>query len=462
MTTALMSPSLSYALSLKDAVGVAMETNPEIGQAVQNREATEFELKQALGLYMPRVDLEASTGIQRLDNSSRRGAGIENDPLYPTEIGVVATYDILDGGFRESEAHRQAARIDSASFRVLERSELTALEVARLYFEILLQGQIVELARENLSFHESTLGNVSDAITNGQLTEADRQQATERRAAAKASVLQAQEALEAAKIGFEKQVGAKFTRAALPSRVGRYLPPSLSRAIEVARQNNPRVRIASADLDAAAAMVDQASGARGPKLSLEGRAKVGSDISGTATYTTDLQGRLVLRWNIFDGGIKDAKVQENIRRESEAMYAQKQAGREVDEAVRVSWDRIHKQGALAAQYNEQLSASNGLVSSYREQFTIGQRSLLDVLDAQNTRYNVQVLARTASYSARFAEYRLMAATGTLLSYLGLAGPEQATAYAREMLHTPSAADAPPRDVKPIDFKSPLDLTAFVK
>jgi len=461
LTTALMSPTLSYALSLKDAVGVAMETNPDIGQSVQNREATEFELKQALGLYMPRVDLEASTGVQRLDNPSRRGGGIENDALYPSSVGVVVSYDILDGGLRQSEANRQAARIDSASFRVLERSELTGLEVARLYFEILLQSQIVGLARENLSFHKSTLGNVSDAIANGQLTEADRQQATERFAAATASVLQAQEALEVAKIGFEKQVGAKFTNAALPGRVGRYLPPSLNRAIEVARQNNPRLRSAAADLDAAAALVDQASGARGPKLSLEGTAKVGSDISGSAGYSTDLQGRLVMRWNIFDGGIKDAKVQENIRRESEAMYAQSQAGRDVDEAVRVSWDRIHKQGALADQYTQQLSASNGLVSSYQDQFTIGQRSLLDVLDAQNTRYNVQVLARTAQYSARFAEYRLMAATGTLLSYLGLAGPAQAMPYAREMLDTPSAADAAPRVKKTVDFKSPIDLTAFV-
>lgn len=447
------------AFSLQEAITVAVETNPEISQAIENREATEFELKQALGLYMPRVDLEASTGVQLLNNPSRRASGIEDDPLYPSEIGLVATYDILDGGYRESEANRQAARIDGASFRVLERSEFIGLEVARLYFEILLQGRIVELARQNLSFHQSTLDNVADAIASGQLTEADRQQATERLASAAASVIQAQEELEVAKIGFHKQVGVPFSDAALPRRVGNYLPPDLQRAIDVARENNPRVRIAGADMDAAAALVDQAQGARGPKLSLEGRGMLGNDSSGTAGYTTELQGKLVLRWNLFDGGIKDARVQENIRRESEAMYAQHQAAREVEEAVRISWDRIHRQNALAAQYASQLSASDGLVASYREQFTIGQRSLLDVLDAQNTRYNVQVLAETAQYSARFAEYRLMAATGTLLAYLDLAPPAQSKAYARELLDSPSAADAEPRDRKPVDLG--LDLTTFV-
>ena len=60
------------AMSLAEATKVALQSNPEIGQAAENREAVEFELRQALGLYMPRVDLEASTGAQLLSNPSRR------------------------------------------------------------------------------------------------------------------------------------------------------------------------------------------------------------------------------------------------------------------------------------------------------------------------------------------------------------------------------------------------------
>lgn len=454
-------PGGALALSLKEAVRTALETNPEIGQAMENREATEFELKQALGLYMPRVDLEATTGAQLLSTPARRAAGIEDDPLYPSQVGVVASYDLLDGGFRESEANRQAARIDGASFRVLERSEFIGLEVARLYFEIVLQAEIVRLAKENLAFHQSTLENVTQAIVSGQLTEADRQQATERLASASASVTEALEALDVAKIGFQKQVGIPFEDASMPRRVGAALPASLARAIDLARVNNPRVRLAGADVDAASALVDQAQGALGPKLTLEARANVGTDTGGTAGYATEVAGKLVLRWNIFDGGIKDAKVQESIRRESEARLGQDFASREVDEAVRISWDRIVRQNALADQYGRQLSASDGLVDSYREQFTIGQRSLLDVLDAQNTRYNVQVLAETARFSARFAEYRLMAATGQLLAYLDLAAPAQADAYAREMLDSPSADAAESRRRKPVNLASPIDLTKFV-
>lgn len=461
--TAALLPLTAQALSLRDAVRVAIETNPEIGQAIANREATEWELQQALALYGPRLDLEASVGAQLSNTPSRRAAGIDDDPLYPAQVGLTATWDLLDGGFRDSEADRQAARIDSASFRVLERSEVIGLEVARLYFEIVLQARIVELARGNIAFHQETLANVVDAISSGQLTEADRQQASERLAAASAQVIQAREALEAAKISFARNVGAPFSNAKLPPRVGKYLPKTLAAAVEAGINNNPRIRVAGADVDAASALVDQANGALGPRLSLEGRGVVGSDNSGSAGYSTDLSGKVVLRWNLWDSGVKSAKVQESIRRESEALLGQQVAAREVEEAVKVSWDRIGRQNELAGAYANQLSASDGLVSSYREQFTIGQRSLLDVLDAQNTRYNVQVQAETASFAARFAEYRLLAATGSLLAYLDVSAPKQSDAYARDLIGTASIEDTgalPERNVRPLTLNGKLDLAKY--
>ena len=458
---ALSGADVASALTLTDAMRVAIESNPEIGQAAENREAIEFELRQALGLYMPRVDLEASTGAQLLSNPARRAAGIDDEPLYPTQIGITASYDLFDGGFRQSEANRQAARVDGASFRVLERSEFIALQITRVYFEIVLQQRIIDLSRQNVAFHETTLDNVVAAVTSGRLTEADRQQAQERLSAARVRVAEGTELLETAKIEFYKYVGLPFADPKMPGRIGAALPSSLDAAIAQGRRNNPRVLLAGADIDAAAAVVDQSESGLLPKLSLEARANTGFDVGGVNGQTSEVQGRLVFKMNIFDGGIKSAEVQESMRRESEAVLALSQVHREVEEAVRISWDRMHRQGELAAAYKQQLDASSGLVDSYGEQFGVGQRSLLDVLDAQNTRYNVQVLFETAQFSVRFAEYRLMAASGLLLGHLGLKGPAQADAYARNLLESPSYEDAEPRTRKPVDLTSPFDLTRFV-
>lgn len=449
------------ALTLAEAAKVAIESNPEIGQAAENREAIEFELRQALGLYLPRVDLEASVGVQFLDNPSRRAGGIADDPLYPSQIGLTASYDLFDGGFRQAEANRQAARVDGASFRVLERSEFITLQITRLYFEIVLQQRIIDLSRQNVAFHETTLENVAAAVGSGTLTEADRQQALERLNAARARVAEAGEELEAAKIEFYKYVGLPFTDPKLPGRIGAALPDSLDQAIAAGRINNPRVLLAGADIDAAAAVVEESRSGQLPKLTLEGRANTGWDVGGVNDATTDIQGRLVFRMNIFDGGIKSAEVQENMRRESEAILALSQVHREVEEAVRISWNRMQRQAELAGAYQQQLDASAGLVGSYQEQFDVGQRSLLDVLDAQNTRYNAQVLFETAQFSVRFAEYRLMAACGLLLRHLRLEAPAQADAYARGRLGTPNYEEAEPGVRKPVDLSSPFDLTRFV-
>jgi adhesin transport system outer membrane protein len=219
--------------------------------------------------------------------------------------------------------------------------------------------------------------------------------------------------------------------------------------------------LAGADIDAAAAVVEQSKSGLLPKLTLEAGANTGWDVGGVDDHTSEVQARLVFRMNIFDGGIKDAEVQENMRRESEAMLGLSQVHREVEEAVRTSWNRMHSQAELARAYAAQLDASVSLVSSYQEQFGVGQRSLLDVLDAQNTRYNLQVLSETAQFSIRFAEYRLMAASGLLLQFMGLKAPDEADAYARELLDTPSHEEAQPRELKPVELSSPFDLTRFV-
>jgi len=81
-----LSPVNANALTLKEAMAVTLESNPEIGQANENREAIEFELRQARGLYLPSIDLESGVGIEGLDNESRRLGGLDDDPPGDNEV----------------------------------------------------------------------------------------------------------------------------------------------------------------------------------------------------------------------------------------------------------------------------------------------------------------------------------------------------------------------------------------
>lgn len=417
-------------VTLEQAIAAALETSPEINQAIMNKEAIEFEREQAQGLYLPRVDIEASAGIRRLENPTRRTLGIEEDELYPLEAGIVAEQTLIDFGRRHGELLRQAARTDGAALRVAERSENTALLVSRQYLDILLQQRILAAADDNVTFHRNLVGDLGQGVQQGSISIADQQQAQERLQAALVRRTEAEEALINAQISLQTLTGLSIAGAAMPQSLKAAVAPTLGDAVSEARQNNPKVKEALADVDAAHAMVEKANGDLYPTIGLEGRGRVGEDIDGFNGKTNDLQARVVLRWNIFDGGINRAKVQEMVRRSSEARFRLHEVGRFAEEDVRRAWNSMSTQGKIETELETQSRVSDDLLLSYREQFNVGRRSLLDVLDAQNTRYNVQVRLETARFAEQFSEYQVLAATNKLLNSMGVSAPAAGASDAR--------------------------------
>jgi outer membrane protein, adhesin transport system len=428
-STTMMADS-SGVVTLEQAIAAALETSPEINQAIMNKEAIEFEREQAQGLYLPRVDIEASAGIRRIENPTRRTLGIEDDALYPLEAGISAEQTLVDFGRRRGELLRQAARTDGAALRVAERSENTALLVSRQYLDILLQQRIVAAADDNVTFHRNLVGDLGQGVQQGSISIADQQQAQERLQAALVRLTEAEEALINAQISLQTLTGLNVAGAAMPQSLKAAVSPSLGDAVSEARQNNPKVKEASADVDAAHAMVEKANGDLYPTIGVEARGRVGEDIDGFNGKTNDVQARVVMRWNIFDGGINRAKVQEMVRRSSEARFRLHEVGRFAEEDVRRAWNSMSTQRKIEDELETQSRVSDDLLLSYREQFNVGRRSLLDVLDAQNTRYNVQVRLETARFSEQFSEYQVLAATNKLLNSLGLSAPAAGVSDAR--------------------------------
>lgn len=452
------------AISLQQAIEKTMKTNPQILQAAKDREAIEFELRQARGLYLPSIDLDAGIGRRRLSNSTTGTLTSDTDYLSPGDVGLTISQRLFDGGGRRAQVEQQASRVDGASFRVLERSESLALEVTQDYLEYILQNQIVKAAQDNMAFHNQILGNIEQSIKGGTLTDADRLQGVERQQAAAARLQEAKEELEATKIRFLEDVGEPITGAQTPPSVAKYVPKTLNDAVFVAAKNSPRIYSANADVDAADAGVRGARANYLPKVDLEGTARVGDDINGDDGNTNDYQVRVVARWNLYRGGIDVAREQEQIRRAGEQRYALAQVQREVEQSVRSAWNERVSRGKLAGILGQQASTNAQLVSSYRQQFSVGQRSLLDVLDAQNTNFNTRVLADTARLASVFAEYKILAASGNLLQTMKLRPVEQAKEYAREEFVVPAGVADPGYVELESHQKAgmPLDLLAPIR
>jgi len=427
----LLCTSPAYAIELRDAVQAAMNTNPDIRQAVANRYATQEERVQSQGLYYPRVSVEGSAGIRNLRNPTRRSIGIADQTLYPIEGELIVDQLLFNSGGREALIRRDAARTDAAAARVEERSEFVALNVARNYIDYLLQQRLVAIAEDNAVFHQRLAGDLREGVSKGSISVADQQQAEERLQSARARVTEAREDLEAAGISFQTLTGLPIDSVSMPPDLSASLPASLADAEATARVQNPRVQEALADLAAAREETRNARAEIGPRVNLEGRARAGHDVDGFAGRTTDLQANVVLRWTLYNGGIKEANVREQANRADEVHGRLFERTRSAEEDTRSAWSRLQNQTRLVSELEQQGRITDDLLLSYREQFNVGRRSLLDVLDAQNTRYNVQAQIETSRLAKLYAQYRLLAATNRLVEALGVSIPVAATADQRE-------------------------------
>ena len=418
-------------ISMKDAIAVAMQSNPEIEVAQMNKEAIQFERKQAQGRFAPRVDVEASAGVRRLENRTRRTLGIANKELYPLELQGNATWDLIDFGRRRGEVLRQASRVDGASMRVLERSEFIALQVARQYLTVLVQQRIYAASQDNTAFHQTLVRDLGTGVKEGSISIADQQQAQERLQAALVRESESQQLLDDARITLRRLTGLDIAQYQVPPDLVAQLPGSVDEAVGLARTQNPLVKEAEADVDAANALAKSVKAEMYPTIGVDLTGRVGEDIDGFNGNTNDVTGRAFVRWNLFSGGITRAKYQEHVRRASEARFRLDEISREAEEDVRVAWNELTTETRIAKELDIQSKVSDDLLLSYRSQFNVGRRSLLDVLDAQNSRYSVQIRLETSRFRQMMGGYKTLAATNRFLTALEVAPGEGAGEKERE-------------------------------
>lgn len=400
---------------LKSAIAKAVRNHPQIQEAGANRRAVDEELNQARGLYLPRLDLEASAGF---GYNHRPGATINQDSRWGDTAGLVTRYTLFDGGFRSAEVDKQSARVGGAALRVRERSELIALETLQAYLDVARFHSILRASDENIRVHRELLGLVDVRVRGGTSTQGEGLLAQERVLAAEAIRADVKRTLGAAEARYVNLVG---TRPAGidPVSPPRSLPSSQNAAIQAARARNPTLQVLDKDIAAARADVTQSEAAFRPNVALEGRGNAGHDLNGVPGPNHDASAKVVMSWNVFNGHIDQARRREKAERLAEVQSRLDKLRRDVDEAVMRAWSDIRTNDERRSVLDRQIEAGRKLNVAYRQEFEGGRRSMLDLLEAQNVHFNARVQGITAGSLATYSRYQLVAAMGGLLDYFGL-------------------------------------------
>jgi outer membrane protein, adhesin transport system len=420
-SSAIWTEARAERFSINDAISQAVLTNPNIGEAAANRRATETELRQTQSTLLPQVRLEARAGPERFTQDITPPPLGNGQWLNGKSGSVVVRQILFDGLASIHDIWRQAARVNAASFRVRERSELIALDAAEAYIDVVRFLRLVALANQNVANHEELFSHVKSRYSGGLAGEGDLQQALERVEAAKATRVDFQRSLDDARSKYRKIVGLEAINVIFPGPL-RGLPRSKDDALAIALQRNPTLLAAESDKEAAKQAFRATDGAFVPSVSLEGRASHSVDADTFLGKRDDIAGKLVVAWDIFRGGQDSWHRAEMAERYTEETMRQARLQRDALESVDKAWAARTITVNRIAALTRQLAADKKTIAIYRKEYEIKQRSLIDLLNAENQYFNAAASLTSARGVIVFADYQLLAAMGSLLDYLKTAIP----------------------------------------
>ncbi len=419
--------------SINDALNQAVQTNPGVGEASANRRATESELRQTQSTLLPQVRLEARYGPEKFDQGS---SVVSGSALPVTVVGsgpwrngsqesVVVRQILFDGFASIHDIWRQSARVNAAAFRVRERTELIALDAAEAYVDVVRYLRLVALSEQNVATHEKIFSNVNFRFSGGRAGEGDLEQARERVENARAALAEFRKSLDDARAKYRKVVGLEPFNLRFPGPLGG-MPSTRDEALAVAVRFNPTILAAQADADAAKYAFRVTDGAFVPTFSLEGRA-THSDNTYPYLGTThdDYSGKVVMSWDIFRGGQDVWRRSEMAERHTETTMRHARLQRDALESIDKAWSARTITATRVAALSRQLQADGKTIAAFNKEYELGQRSLIDLLNAQNQHFNAAVSLTSARGVIVFADYQLLAAMGTLLEYLKAPPPVDA-------------------------------------
>src|ERR1043166_1679402 len=207
LATALFGSSWAYGETLKEAVEIALKTNPKVLAADAQKRAVTQDLAQAKGGYLPNIDLYVANGKEHTDTPQVRAVGTGAATLVHRESSLTLSQKLFDGRAASSEVERQNALLSAATNRLDQTREDIALRAAEVYLDVLKNRQLVKLANDNVREHLQTNDKITLRVKGGVSQRADSQQSLARVALAKSTVSARAGALRQAEAAYQAVIG---------------------------------------------------------------------------------------------------------------------------------------------------------------------------------------------------------------------------------------------------------------
>jgi outer membrane protein len=424
-------PGVAFADTMEGALSQAYQNNPTINSQRAAVRATDESVPQALSGYRPRVSATASVGEQYLDQRSKSTTATAT--TYTStwgntavqSYGATITQNVLNG-FQTANRTRQAEMQVSGARETLRNTEQQVLlSAATAYMNLLRDTAILDLQRRNVEVLQEQLRQTRDRFNVGEVTRTDVAQSESRLAAGRSSLLNAESNYTTSRSTYRQVIGVEAGKLAAATPVDRLSPKALPQAISEARTAHPSVTVAQFTVDAALLQVKINEGALYPTLNVVGSATKGYGSSSSLTVLETFSGSVTgqLSIPVYQGGSEYSVIRQAKETLSQRRIDLDTAREQSQQTVVQSWGQLEAAKAQIQATQAQVAAAEIALNGVREEARVGQRTTLDVLNAQQELVNARVSLVTAQRDRVVASYTLLAAVGRLSAQnLGLAVP----------------------------------------
>jgi len=408
------------AIELNQVVERSIMTHPEIRARYHDFRSSMEGQNMLRGNYRPQVNAQGWIGHESRSNlpNSSPSSRDWTRPGWTLELRQM----IFDG-FRTRNSVKQAGFEKLASYyELMSVIDKTAQETVRVYLDVLRYRQMEQIARENHALHTRTLAQIRQRIESGVGRRVDLEQAAGRVALAQSNLMTETSNLLDVQQRYRRLTGQMPTAPMQPVQPVLDKLPEDPKDFLPSLRANPEFLAKQALVQAARAGVDAARGNFSPTLEL--RASTGQDRAqydqSRRTHSSNVQ--LVGSFNLYRGGADSARLRQTAEQRYAARDVRDYTCRNIQQELSITWNNVARLRVQVPFLRDHLIATQKVRDGYRQQFQIGQRSLMDLLDTESELFEAQRALASAEFDYLEAQYRWLSLSNRLLPVLELAQP----------------------------------------
>ncbi|MHC1942748.1 TolC family outer membrane protein [Bradyrhizobium sp. UFLA06-06] len=414
LACALLTETAARAESLPEALVKAYQTNPQLNAERARQRATDENVPQALAGYRPQIIAGLSVGLQAV-RDQLPGNVIQTATLKPWQIGVTVTQTLFNG-FKTANSVRVAElQVQSGREALRNVGQGLLLDAVTVYTNVLANQTLVEAQRANVAFLKETRAITERRLNAGDVTPTDTAQAEARLNRGLADLNAAEVNFAVSQATYAQVVGNAPSQLRPAETIDRLLPRSREDAIALSLREHPAVTAAGFDVDVASTSIRVAESSLMPNVSVQGSVSRSRDTDTTlGSFGTD-QASVIgqVTQPIYDGGTAASQTRQAKEVAAQSRLVLDKVRNQAKTAVVSAW--VANEGAkIAVSASEsEMKAAEVALAGVQKEAAGGQRTTVDVLNAQQDLITARARLIGAQRDRVIASYTLLSATGRL-------------------------------------------------